>query len=381
MSENPTQMTIDFTDINLDTDANYRSRNGYDDESIRQLAASMMQQYEETGGARWLLQPIRVLEHDGMYSVHVGFRRMCAIEYLLYGDGPVLDDKGDVIEPTQNLWARQVPVVIDRDETVSLSTQLIENLQRKDPSPLDTALALDQMRAQGDKRRSTKEIGQLVGQSASWVQQHLRLLKLPEEVRTALEDGHITFAHARLLCSLSKISDQRTFLDKSIAKGWSSSQLESAIKRFLAADKAEASSGDADAEDTAKYAEAPDEGYVSTSTVDDADDADDAEGARAEGVDTSSGETPVGQVTEKIIPAKTLYVDRKLVGSLTKHAASDVKNLRKQLGKLEDPAARERTACAIGFHSAVQALLAHFAEHNDLAQFDPDAVCEALPAL
>lgn len=395
MSEKSDFLYVNFDQLEIDTEQNYRTREGYDDDGIKSLADSMAREYEKSGGSRWLLQPIRIrpiadaAPGGPAYTVHVGFRRSCAIEELLYGDGPTLDEEGNRLPPTQNLWAQMVPAFVDADPEASVATQLIENLQRQDPSPLETAQALQMMQGKGKNKLTNSALGQSLGRSASWVQQHLGLLKLCEDARDALSEGTITFAHGRALLRLKSMVDQRDMLAACIKKEWDASRLDSAITKLIAARDAEkianavAEDGDEEIEPASagEVADAMDDGYVSDSTIDDAEDTRSASSDDNGASDTSSGETPVGQVTQTVIPSDTLYVKRKVAGAFVKAAKSDVRSWRKLHSKEVDAEAREKLAMAVGFHSAIQAVLEHFVANNDLAGFVADDAFEALPSL
>lgn len=371
---------VDFMEIDLQTEDNYRDRLGYDDDLIRSLAESMQNEYTSSGGGRWMLQPVRLLKREESYGVHIGFRRMCAVEWLLYqGEAVYVDGVKQL--PRHNLWARYVPAFIDDGEGVSIATQLVENLQRVDPSPVATALALVEMQGTGKGKKSTAELGELLGMSPSWVQQHLRLLKLPQEVIDALSDGSINTNHARALTRLTKAEDQLTYFNLTVKRGWDGTKLDEEVDKLFDRRRKESlepsTQGALPGASEASTAQDDDGTYISTSTIDDADDGEPKSRKRAE-VDTSSGETPVGQETQQVIPAGTLYVERKQVTVLAKKAATDAKLSRKQAAKAEEGEARDRVLLAVGFHTAIHALATHFAATNSFEGFDSDDILDAM---
>ena len=93
---------------------------------------------------------------------------------------------------------KELPVIIkDFNDEETLEVSLIENLQRQDLNPLEEA--------QGYKRlldefhRTQEELASVVGKSRSYVANVLRLLDLPDGVKTYLDQGAITAGHARAL--------------------------------------------------------------------------------------------------------------------------------------------------------------------------------------
>lgn len=82
----------------------------------------------------------------------------------------------------------------------SLVLALVENLQRNDMSPVETAHAYK--RLVEEFGLSQMEVSTRVGKARATVANTLRLLQLPEEVLQALEQGAITEGHARALLPL-----------------------------------------------------------------------------------------------------------------------------------------------------------------------------------
>lgn len=94
-----------------------------------------------------------------------------------------------------------VPVIVRQaTEQERLELALIENLQRADLSPLETALAY--MALNDEFNLTHEEIGARVGKSREAVSNTIRLVKLPQPVRLALSSGQISEGHARALLGL-----------------------------------------------------------------------------------------------------------------------------------------------------------------------------------
>src|SRR4029077_7899977 len=98
----------------------------------------------------------------------------------------------------------RVPVAVREvapgDERSLLEMALIENIQREDLNPIEESLAYRRL---ADEFQLTQEqIASAVGKDRATVANHLRLLKLPEEVRNDVASGRLSMGHARALLAL-----------------------------------------------------------------------------------------------------------------------------------------------------------------------------------
>lgn len=101
-----------------------------------------------------------------------------------------------------------------------LELSLIENLQRQDLNPLETATAYLKLHQQFNL--TYEEIGKRVGGKAiSTISNVLRLLGLPKEAKLALVDGRITEGHARQILAIHEPEVQTELLDMIIKNDWS----------------------------------------------------------------------------------------------------------------------------------------------------------------
>jgi ParB family chromosome partitioning protein len=111
-----------------------------------------------------------------------------------------------------------------------LEMALIENIQREDLNPLEEALAYRRL---ADEFQLTQEaIAASVGKDRATVANHLRLLKLPEEVRAEVASGGLTMGHARALLALDAEADQRRTARDVIARSLSVRETESLVKKI-----------------------------------------------------------------------------------------------------------------------------------------------------
>ena len=138
---------------------------------------------EELAGsirALGLLQPLTVRRGEGGWELVAGERRLRAAKLAGLQQVPCLSVQAD--GQTSSLFA------------------LVENLQRRDLDFWEEALAL--RRLQGDFALSQEELARRLGKSQSAIANKLRLLKLPQEVLSALRDAGCTERHARSLLRL-----------------------------------------------------------------------------------------------------------------------------------------------------------------------------------
>lgn len=132
--------------------------------------------------ARGVMQPLlvrRAADAGDRYEIIAGERRWRA---------------------AQRAGLHELPVIVrplsDRE---ALEVALIENVQRQDLSPLEEAEGY--RRLIDEFGHSQEELANALGKSRSHVANLLRLLGLPEAVRSLLEGGQVSAGHARALLS------------------------------------------------------------------------------------------------------------------------------------------------------------------------------------
>ena len=125
-----------------------------------------------------------------------------------------------------------VPVLVRQaTDQQRLELALIENVQRADLTPLETAEAYRQLA--DDFHLSHEAIADRVGKNRVTVTNTMRLLKLPIEVRQALADGSITEGHARALLGLPSDKAQNAALESIIRHALNVRQTEELVRKLL----------------------------------------------------------------------------------------------------------------------------------------------------
>jgi ParB family chromosome partitioning protein len=101
----------------------------------------------------------------------------------------------------QRAGLHEVPIIVhEASDAEALEIAIIENVQRADLNPLEEAMGYQ---ALADEYKYTQDdIAKTVGKSRSHVANTLRLLRLPESVKTYINDGKLTAGHARALLGM-----------------------------------------------------------------------------------------------------------------------------------------------------------------------------------
>lgn len=138
--------------------------------------------------ANGVLQPILVRpdpSQPGAYQIIAGERRWRA---------------------AQQAQLHEMPVVIkELSDTQALEIALVENLQRKDLSPLEEAEGYRRLMDEFD--HTQERLAQVVGKSRSHVANMMRLLSLPASVKTLLDRGDLSVGHARAILNAPEAED------------------------------------------------------------------------------------------------------------------------------------------------------------------------------
>ncbi len=111
----------------------------------------------------------------------------------------------------------QVPALIrsgQEDPQLKLEMAIIENLQREDLNPVDRARSFDRLAKEFKLKQA--QIAEKVGKSREYVSNSMRILSLPDDMITALEEGKISEGHTRPLLMLVDRPEEQIVLFKEI---------------------------------------------------------------------------------------------------------------------------------------------------------------------
>jgi ParB family chromosome partitioning protein len=205
--EAPAGAAESTTEVSIEalTPNDYQPRVTVDDARLQELAASIR--------SNGVIQPIVVRSHGDRFQIIAGERRWRAAKLAGLNRVPVV-----------------VKEVAAGQEHSLLEMALIENLQREDLNPIDEALAYRRL---SDEFHLTQDaIASAVGKDRATVANMVRLLKLPQEVKTEVGAGRLSMGHARALLSLANEAEQRRIARDVIARNLSVRETESVVRKI-----------------------------------------------------------------------------------------------------------------------------------------------------
>lgn len=183
----------------------YQPRTIFSEEKIEELARTI-----HTHG---VIQPIviRLVDGKNNYEIIAGERRYRAMKSLN--------------------WETVPAIVRDLDDKETASIALIENLQREELTSIEEAYAYEKLL---QLHSLTQEaLAQRLGKGQSTVANKLRLLKLPEEIQTAIMEKKLSERHARALIPLKESALQISVCNEALEEQLNVKQLEMKVKELL----------------------------------------------------------------------------------------------------------------------------------------------------
>ena len=184
----------------------HQPRKGFNDDKLKELAASI----EEHGIIQPLVLSALDSAEDQKYALIAGERRLRAAKIA---------------------GLKTVPAILrEADSQNHLILALVENVQRADLNPLETASAYQSLAVEFGL--SHQEIGARVGKSRTAVTNILRLLDLPDVVQQALRKNHVSMGHARALLALDTIKAQSAALQTILTQDLNVRQTESLVTKL-----------------------------------------------------------------------------------------------------------------------------------------------------
>lgn len=151
----------------------YQPRKVFGDEALKDLSASI----KEKG----VLQPVLVSRlGDGTFRLIAGERRWRA---------------------AQMAGLKKIPALIKEVSSQdSIELALIENIQREELNPIETAEALNRLSTEFNLTQEA--LSQRVGKDRATVANYIRILKLPDEIKTLVNNSSLSLGHAKALLAV-----------------------------------------------------------------------------------------------------------------------------------------------------------------------------------
>jgi ParB family chromosome partitioning protein len=182
------------------TSGKYQPRRTFDEDKLDELAASIRTQ--------GVLEPVivRATGRD-RFELIAGERRWRA---------------------SQRAGLTEIPALVRSiDDRAAIAIALIENIQREDLSPLEEAQSL--ARLIEEFKLTHQQTADAIGRSRAAVSNLLRLLDLPADIRSLLDERKLDMGHARALLTLPA-ARATALAREAVAKGWSVRELEDAVR-------------------------------------------------------------------------------------------------------------------------------------------------------
>lgn len=176
----------------------------------QQFSEPHLQELIESIREHGIIQPLIVTKKDGAYELIAGERRL---------------------RSAKALGLKEVPVIVrEASEQKKLEFAIIENLQRENLNPLETAWAYQKLI--DEFNISQDAAAKRVGKARSTVANCLRLLLLPDEIKIALAEKKITEAHAKYLLGLDSEAKQINVFRKIVRNNMTVAETDREIKRL-----------------------------------------------------------------------------------------------------------------------------------------------------
>ncbi|QGZ29172.1 ParB/RepB/Spo0J family partition protein [Stutzerimonas stutzeri] len=181
----------------------YQPRRDIDPVTLDELAHSIRTQ--------GVMQPIVVRSiGSGRYEIIAGERRWRA---------------------SQQAGLEKIPALVrDVSDEAAIAMALIENIQREDLNPIEEAVALQ--RLQQEFQLTQQQVADAVGKSRVTISNLLRLIALPDEIKTLLSHGDLEMGHARALLGLPA-EQQVEGARHVVARGLTVRQTEALVRQWL----------------------------------------------------------------------------------------------------------------------------------------------------
>jgi ParB family transcriptional regulator, chromosome partitioning protein len=156
-----------------------------------------------------IIQPLVVVEKEGMFEIVAGERRFRASKLA---------------------GLTKVPVIVKRATKKDiLVMSIIENVQRSDLNCVEEALAYFQL--MNEFELTQEEVAKKIGKERSTIANFLRILKLPKDVIVSLQKDMLSFGHAKVLVSISDDEVIKRLANEVIAHNLSVRELEELAKK------------------------------------------------------------------------------------------------------------------------------------------------------
>lgn len=188
-------------------------------------------------------QPRRNFNEEALKGLATSIREYGVLQPLIVSKVERESDSGtqveyELIAGERRLLAAKmaglytVPAIIRRPqiEREKLELAIIENIQRADLNPIETARAFACL--QDEFKLTQREIAAKVGKSREVIANSVRLLNLPSEIQEAVSDGRINESQARLLLAVEDIVGQRRLFEEILKNNLSVREIRTRVRKI-----------------------------------------------------------------------------------------------------------------------------------------------------
>jgi len=198
---NTEQNAVIYININDIKPNENQPRKTFAEEKLNELAASITE--------HGIIQPLVVRKNKGHFEIVAGERRWRA---------------------ARKAELKEVPCIVrEFTDEENMLVAIIENMQREDLNPIEEAEGLNQMiKTYG---LTQEEVSKSVSKSRPYITNALRLLKLPEEIKSFVIEGKLTTGHARALITVENPKLQGELCKKIIEEGLSVRKIEELARK------------------------------------------------------------------------------------------------------------------------------------------------------
>lgn len=180
----------------------FQPRMNFNEEGIKELAESIKQY--------GIIEPLVVRKFEDKYEIIAGERRYRA---------------------ALSVGLKTIPAILSEiNDEQSAEVALVENVQRKNLSPIEEAKSFKNLLDRG--YLTQEQLASKMGLSQSAIANKLRLLNLDEEVQTALLQEQISERHARALLKFENKEEQKEWLKRIIDEKMTVRELEIELKKL-----------------------------------------------------------------------------------------------------------------------------------------------------
>ena len=195
----PLELSVDLIDRN-----SFQTRTRFDEALLQELATSI--------AATGVIQPIVVRRRqDGRFELITGERRLLA---------------------SRKAGKTTIPAILAAaSDEQAMEMTIVENLQRADLNPMEQARAYQ--RLSQEFKMTQEQMAARTGKERTSVTNFLRLLKLPDAIQGKVEEGILSFGHARALLSLQSPEQIQEVAQRIVDQSLSVRQTENCVQGLL----------------------------------------------------------------------------------------------------------------------------------------------------